>query len=352
MTHLAIKYLAENPRTRTKAAIKRASASARANMNRLDSGTLARLDAIYRRAADELQAAIRSYADSGGNLRLENLQQLLGQARARLGQLNQARDALLNEVQPQAAALGAAPFAESVAASTLTRMADEAVRFAQAFIDDGGLQLSDRIWRINNNAREIVERAITNAIVQGHSASQAATDLLSRGEPVPAELRAKMGIANADSVARVTGRELMAAGGPRYNAMRLFRTELNRAHGEAYMLTGAEHPDFAGWKFLLSPSHPETDICDMHARANLYGLGPGVYPSRERCPWPAHPNTLSYTEIVFKDEISEEDSAGKIGRIDWLNAQPHGIQAAVLGSQRKAAALRAGLLRQNEIATP
>jgi hypothetical protein len=77
-----------------------------------------------------------------------------------------------------------------------------------------------------------------------------------------------------------------------------------------------------------------------------------VYPSRERCPWPAHPNTLSFVQIVFVDEISEEDRAGKLSRIDWLRGQPPGVQAAVLRSRHKAGALRAGILRENEIATP
>ena len=33
---------------------------------------------------------------------------------------------------------------------------------------------------------------------------------------------------------------------------RVFRTEINRAHGEAYMAAGEGTPGFAGWRFLLS----------------------------------------------------------------------------------------------------
>jgi hypothetical protein len=87
------------------------------------------------------------------------------------------------------------------------------------------------------------------------------------------------------------------------NATRLFRTEINRAHGEAYIKGFLSLPDAAGVRFTLSPMHPKPDICDVHAAADLYGLGPGVYPTRETCPWPAHPNTMSYVVGVFKDEV-------------------------------------------------
>jgi hypothetical protein len=74
--------------------------------------------------------------------------------------------------------------------------------------------------------------------------------------------------------------------------------EINRAHGTAYLKGAEAHPDCVGTRFLLSPSHPEHDECDLHASANLYGLGPGVYPPG-KTPWPAHPNTLSYVVAVF-----------------------------------------------------
>ena len=346
------KKLTENTRTATRARIKRASALARQQMNRFDRETLEQLDQIYTRAIDELQTTIRGYAGVDGNLKLDTLNQLLNQSQQRLGQLNTARDALLNSSLGTAASAGVSPFVGEFNDGVLSRIADEAVQFTNNFIGADGLQLSDRIWRVNNHATEMVGNAINNAVVQGHSASQAANDFLRRGEAVPADVAAKMNMANADGVARKLGHNLMASGSPRSNAMRLFRTEINRAHGEAYMMTGEDHPEFAGWKFLLSPRHPEADICDMHARANIHGLGPGVYPSRKRNPWPAHPNTLSYTEIVFIDEVTDEDKAGKENRLDWLKKQPPGVQASVLNSQKKRSALNQGILKENEIGTP
>ena len=62
---------------------------------------------------------------------------------------------------------------------------------------------------------------------------------------------------------------------PYYQAERVMRTEINRAYGETALQAAIQHPDVIGVKFKLSPRHPRFDICDMHANANLHGLGPG-----------------------------------------------------------------------------
>ena len=336
-----------------KAAIKRATREAQADMNRLDGEVLGDVSRIYRQAADDLKGSIAGYADSDGSVRLNVLQDLLQQVNGRLEQLGQARDELLDQGLVQAAELGVTPYADNIAAEGLARVPDEAVRFVRTFVAKDGLQLSDRIWRVDNQAKRVVRESIEQAVVQGHSASQAASDLLARGEAVPGDLQSKIRAANAQSVGRkVSGALLRDDGNPRYNAMRLMRTELNRAHGEAYMAGGEEHEDFGGWRYKLSPAHPRPDICDMHATVNRYGLGPGVYPSRDRTPWPAHPNTLSYVEIVFNDEITSEDRDGKEDRIGWLKRQRQSLQEDVLGSRNKRAALEKGLLNENQIATP
>lgn len=346
--------LAHNPRTVAKAAIKRASKQARASMNRLDRTALDELTQIYQRAAESLQADIQGYAGIDGGVRLEVLQDMLRQTNARLDQLATAWNTSLDNTMINAATLGVQPFAVDAALITtsLSSISNNAVQFVRSFVANDGLQLSDRIWRINNHAREAVTRSIQSAVIQGHSASQAARDFLSRGESVPADIINKMGMANADRIARQIKRDLMTGvGSPHDNAMRLFRTEINRAHGEAYMAAGFELPDAIGSRFLLSPRHPDPDICDMHASVNRYGLGPGVYP-KGRTPWPAHPNTLSYVEVVFDDEVSNADRNSKETRIEWLQSQPPASQEAVLGGRKKRAAFQRGILRENEIATP
>lgn len=89
----------------------------------------------------------------------------------------------------------------------------------------------------------------------------------------------------------------------------------------------------------------------MHASANLYGLGRGIYPFG-RSPWPAHPNTLSYQVIVFEDEVTAADREGRESALDWLGAQDAATQVAVLGSRAKRAALVAGVLKAGDIRVP
>ncbi|WCE31040.1 hypothetical protein [Vibrio sp. SCSIO 43137] len=89
----------------------------------------------------------------------------------------------------------------------------------------------------------------------------------------------------------------------------------------------------------------------MHAKANLYGLGNGGYP-QGKSPWPAHPNTLSYEQVVFVDEVTDKDKQGQTDRLSWLKSQNYQTQIAVLGHGKKVSALRKGHLSQNMIATP
>ncbi len=344
--------LAENRRTSTKGAIRRGSAKARSAMRRMDAQLQREVDRMYRQAASDIKSILAQHADSAGNLRLEVLRGMLSAIEQRISSLGEERDARLGSALQEAARLGVQPFA--AAGSTFpTRAADAALAFVTSFVAEDGLQLSDRLWRLDDGAIEAVGAAVKRAVIEGHSASQAVNEFLVRGEKPPSDLVKKTGAASVERVAReADGALLYIDGNPRAGALQVFRTEINRAHGEAYMLGAEDSPDFAGFRFLLSPRHPRVDICDMYASVNRYGLGPGVYPSREKCPWPAHPNTLSFVEIVFSDEISEEDRAGRQTRIEWLKAQPPGVQVSVLNSRKKRTALQMGILREGEIATP
>lgn len=265
--------LAENRRTVVKATIKRASAAGRRDMRVLDRKTQEQIDRLYRQAAASLETAIRGYAGIDGSLRLEVMQDLLAQANHRLALLSDERNGLLNSGMTEAARTGAAAFA--AAGASVTRIADEALRFARTFVAEDGLQLSDRLWRLDRAAREQVGEAIQSAIIQGHSASQATTEFLTRGEPVPADIAAKRGLSNADTIARDAGRALLKDdGSARANALRVFRTEINRAHGQAYQAGAFDTPGVIGTKFMLSPAHPAPDICVRAGAIVLTDRGP------------------------------------------------------------------------------
>lgn len=342
-------------RTAIKAKIKRGEAAGRRQMRGQLREDLAQVERIYRQAADDIEREIRNAAGTDNNLRIETLQTLLDKIRNRLQGLSASRDELLRTSMKKAARIGVSPFQEVPGISEdLANISHDAVKFVQTFVAEDGLQLSDRLWRVNRGAREAVAGAVEQAVTQGHSASRAARDFMSRGQDVPASVRDKVDAADADRVAHQAGRALLRADNDRsayQNALRVFRTEINRAHGHAFRAAAFEQPDVVGTRFLLSPAHPKPDICDMHARVNLYGMGPGVYP-KGKSPWPAHPNTLSFEEVVFRDEITQADNKGREDRISWLKKQPPGIQEAVLGGRKKRAALQRGILTQGEIGTP
>jgi len=350
--------------TPEQAAIRRATLQAQKAVTRLDAAGLAALARAYRNAAADIRAQIASAATGpGGTVTLEALRALLAEVEGRLQRVARVRDELLDEGLTKAAQYGArvwdaVPGAAPAAASQAQVMSpaamavsETAVRVVQEFVAADGLQLSDRIWRIDRAAREAVTGAIERAVIEGHSAAQAARAFLARGEAVPAELAAKMRGPAGGAIGREAAELLTGSGGAMDNAMRVFRTEINRAHGEAYMAGGEGAPYFGGWRYLLSPAHPEPDICDLLAAQNLHGLGKGVYPSRAKTPWPAHPNTLSFVEIVFKDEISDEDRAGKESPLAALGRLDAEVRRGVLG-KTKSALFDAGQLTQGMIRAP
>jgi hypothetical protein len=66
---------------------------------------------------------------------------------------------------------------------------------------------------------------------------------------------------------------------------------------------------------------------------------------------PAHPNTLSFVEMVFAEEVSDADRAGKETELQALARLAPEIRAGVLG-QTKAAYFDQGLLGKGAIRSP
>jgi hypothetical protein len=286
--------------------IRQGMARAQRAMENLDATGLAEIERVYQYAAREIAQVLAERADDGSELTLSQLRGALQQIEWRLSTLAEARDVLVNDGLRVAAELGAQPFLKAeVDVTALLRVPDEAVRFTQAFVGADGLQLSDRLWRIDRGARDAVVNAVERSVVMGQNAAQAAREFLTRGQPVPAEVRGKLNAANATAMGRETTALMVgegrAGGGAMAQAQRVFRTEINRAHGAAYMKQAEQTPGFRGFRFTLSPAHPKPDICDEIAANDGFGLGPGVFPNMEEFlkVWPAHPNTLSYPVGVF-----------------------------------------------------
>lgn len=329
----------------TRAAIKRASQQARNAMQQLDKDNIEALLKIYGEAMQEVKAAIRARVGAGDLVPVAQLKELLRQVEDIVDKLGGQRDALLNLGLEAAAELGVRPYTlggvlatgrpgqavlNSVAAM---RVSTDAVAFVQSFTAADGLKLSDRLWRLDQGAKEALTRAIGQAVVAGWDASKASAQFMYTGESVPLDVRARLAGAKADELVRKADL-LVGDQGEVWKADRVFRTEINRAHGTAYMAGAEKTPGFVGFRFLLSPRHHTHDICDLLATQNLYGLGKGVYPDAKRCPWPAHPNTMSFVEMVFADEVTATDQSGKETVTDAMGRLTAEQRAGVLGVEK------------------
>ena len=122
----------------------------------------------------------------------------------------------------------------------------------------------------------------------------------------------------------------------RYFAERIARTEIARAWGDGFLAETIEDPDVVAYKWGLSSSHPAFDICNFHANADLYGLGPGIYPKDRLPSYPAHPHCRCLLEEVFKGEIDlnkgKDNNVEKLGR-RYLEALDESQQTDLLGQK-------------------
>lgn len=309
-------------------------------MRDLDREALDGLQRIYQDAYGEIADKIRHAGAHNDLIELARLVALRAEINRILSTLETVRNAQLTAAINRAARLGVVPgdalavAVDMPGSAAAQRIAQDAVRFVERFIAKDGLQLSDRLWRMDTAARQTLQNAVTRAVVSGQNAAAAARDLLSRGEPVGRDVTDKMQEASATRLSNQVRAMVKGEGNPMANAMRVMRTETNRAHGEAFIASMLKHPELAGLRFQLSPAHPRPDICDLLSIQNLHGLGAGVYPDRVSLPWPAHPNTLSFVSPVFKDQVTEADRAGKETQRDALARLTNAQRQGALGVER------------------
>lgn len=75
----------------------------------------------------------------------------------------------------------------------------------------------------------------------------------------------------------------------RYHANRIAQTELHRAWAGQQAEEIMTDETIEVVKFEMSATHPRTDICDLYANQDAYGLGPGLYPKDAAPVPPLHP---------------------------------------------------------------
>src|SRR5690606_20967199 len=122
----------------------------------------------------------------------------------------------------EAAKLGVQPFVDNLFnPATGDEIINETLRFVRNFIAENGLQLSDRIWRLDRQAKEAVESTIEQAVIQGYGAQQAARELVLRNQPVPIDIQNKINQANSGAIGKSVKNQLTESGSAMDNAMRV-----------------------------------------------------------------------------------------------------------------------------------
>ena len=334
-------------------ALERAAAAARVRVLALRSKTLQTLKSLIFALAGDIRDELAQFGGPDGRIPATLLPTVSAFLEGRLSTFSDRWRRLIDEGITEAARIGASLLELVGRTGGDAQLVGQVVEYVRTFRAADGLQLSDRIWRANNATRDSLRAAIEGAIARGESSSQTAARYLRDGLPVPAPLQAGIAAAQPGAIGRSV-LELLAKnapGDPSFNLQRIIRTEVNRAYTESYVATVAQHPDVIGVKFNLSPNHPRTDVCDLHASANVHGLGAGVYPPGNH-PYPAHPQTLSFLTTVFADQVTEADRAGRQTPFEWLRRQPTDAQDLILGGKRKGFAFRNGDLKESELRVP
>lgn len=157
-----------------------------------------------------------------------------------------------------------------------------------------GLYLSDTIWSKSAKYRENMTSIIQSAVAEGQDCVKTARAL---------ERYVLTGKNGRETLTKEYPK-MMARIGNRipsdisYEALRLARSEITSAYGEATISAGMVSPSCNGIKFILSGSHPKPDKCDDITGVDNYGLGIGVYPINEAPNYPFHPNCICITTTV------------------------------------------------------
>ena len=98
----------------------------------------------------------------------------------------------------------------------------------------------------------------------------------------------------------------------RYYAERIARTEMHRAYIDGFVARWNDDNDCVAYQWKLSSRHPCFDICDLYAKANLYGMGAGIFPKDKVPLLPAHPHCMCRLKPVIKGMLDNETPVERI----------------------------------------
>lgn len=108
----------------------------------------------------------------------------------------------------------------------------------------------------------------------------------------------------------------------KYIADRLARTEFAKAYGNAQWYNMAQEDDVVAYRSSLSTRHKIRDICDIHAQADQYGMGPGIFPKDQGPPYPYHPHCMCKITPVYQGELEVKKTHSTAGITSYANDHP------------------------------
>lgn len=169
--------------------------------------------------------------------------------------------------------------------------------------------ISDRVWDLQNLAKQNIENALTDALGKGKSAQELARAIkhnLNRPNALFRRVRDKIGklVESKPMRAYKSGRGVYKSA--HKNAMRLARTEINTAYRKSEQVSMLKNNDIVGQRIRVSHSHKVEDICDQ-----LQGDYPVDFDWHG---W--HPQCMCIREFIQKtdEEFIEELRRGKVSK--------------------------------------
>lgn len=166
---------------------------------------------------------------------------------------------------------------------------------------DGGMNLSGRIWRVDREARAGIQNALLQAITDKKSAWDTAKLLeqfLGADADCPRWTSTRLNMDKADIASSKSGLisgDACGGQGVSYNALRLARTEIQRAHHAANDALMAQSPGVIAEQIHLSGGHVGDDICNETVDGG--DNSDGQYPVGTII-LPLHPNCICYKTSV------------------------------------------------------
>ena len=160
-----------------------------------------------------------------------------------------------------------------------------------------GVELSNKIWDLNNISLQWMRDYMSNSMVQGKS--QAEIYSFFKNFLVLPDVDMRKNVWKEFFIQYPPGRGIYKSAWA--NIMRVLRTESNRAYRQGLAIYAKDKEWVQGLKWNRVAGAEPCEICDGLADDDNFGLGPGIYPS-DNAPDSGHPHCLCY--YTFEIDLS------------------------------------------------